>query len=44
MGSVAIKKIVTAGIPAIMAWGNNSIMRDVVIPGLGYGDSPREKR
>jgi hypothetical protein len=44
MDSVAIKNIVAAGIPAIMAWGNNGIMRDVVITGLGYGDSSREKR
>jgi len=44
MGSVAIRSIVAAGIPAIMEWGNNSTMRDVVIPGLGHGDSPRKKR
>ena len=35
MGSVAIKNILAAGILAIMAWGNNGIMRDIVITGLG---------
>jgi hypothetical protein len=44
IGLAVIMGIAVAGIPAIMAWENNSIMRDVVIPGLGFGDSPREKR
>jgi len=43
-GLAVIRRVVVAGITAIMPWGNNSIMRDVVIPGLGCGGSQREKR
>jgi hypothetical protein len=41
IGLAVIMGIVVAGIPAIMAWENNSIMRDVVIPGLGFGKANR---